>query len=1134
MSDMFKSTFPGGLFIKSLDSCKPFAVYNFQIMGYPLETFIVDNPPQCDIFKDCIRPGSDGSNGTMAIQQLPDNRLSNEYLLVPNRMNRIQNFNVNIRWYYRTSHYYIQTPVDNEIWLNGKRHVVKADSFLCDTFITPIHVQALKPLHAFTVNMVPRDFSKEKTSLDYLSKGSQVQDITTATTFQKKSELYLATPHDLIANTGGNCVLVYAWNSDTVNVNGQRIRLRYRHGTNFYDTIGTRRSSTLFTLKNKAGLSAVFMNLLQAKGDWPAGGVSNLDPVAPVWQNRIAFNRPAAGWSGFDDTGRVFVCRNNPARISAETGLDSPYKVYWYLENTLVDSGAVVRYTFKDTGNFRLRGRLLFKQGCFAGLREENLYRNVSVYSDLQQKLPNDTLLCVGNSLSIQRAFNPRDRYRYVYSGGKLACDTCSAQVLMPKGKSQQLRLSVTRAGCTGVFRDTLNILLRDSLKLQTSLPDTLCHGLWQGPVLRAKGGDISAYKFVLSVKGRMVSLPLPVDTAFTLRLSVGDACSIPADTLFKPFMVRPALKLNVRRDTSICYGTALKPGFRVSGGRPTYTVRWFLGANPLRDTQRLFRDTLLMAVLEDACSRPDTAYLKVHVRPKLAATFGTTPPQRLCTDGVLRFTATADGGMGTAQWLLLRDGGFVRTDTGKTFACNAAAKPGNYRLRLSDACTDTAALAFRLMAPDKFQARWLLPDTLCPNAAWQLGIQTAASDSLLWFQSQLLPAGAPQKQRFRSSDSLLNMQPLNPGNYRFLFSAGDGCMIPDSQFHRLTVTAPPVLPADTSIHLCAAALFDYPLSAASGWRNRFFISDNGLPGSEARRISDRRMEGTRYTIEVTDHCGNHHNRVMQLLRLQPFAGNLLADTALCPKEPLLILTPTASNANLQPAAAALHWQLGAQNANFNWNTGTAIPKPKFTTPATGQYRLYFRASIGNSVCDSLSSGLLVYPEPVASFTANKTRTVMEEPEFLFTNQSSGADQFQWQINGSNSSTQTNLHFVAADTGLYHILLSALNAHGCQDTAAMNVRVIQMFRVFLPNAFTPGNDALNDTYLPGGTSIDSYSLNIYNRWGQLVFTANHKTPFTGRDQNGKPLPEGVYVVHAQIQSVFGERIFLQTTVHLLR
>jgi hypothetical protein len=46
---------------------------------------------------------------------------------------------------------------------------------------------------------------------------------------------------------------------------------------------------------------------------------------------------------------------------------------------------------------------------------------------------------------------------------------------------------------------------------------------------------------------------------------------------------------------------------------------------------------------------------------------------------------------MGTAQWLLLRDGGFVRTDTGKTFACNAAAKPGNYRLRLSDACTDTA-----------------------------------------------------------------------------------------------------------------------------------------------------------------------------------------------------------------------------------------------------------------------------------------------------------------------------------------------------------------------------------------------------------------------------------------------------------
>jgi hypothetical protein len=1042
---------------------------------------------------------------------------------------------VNIRWYYRTSHYYIQTPVDNEIWLNGKRYVVKADSFLCDTFITPIHVQALKPVHAFTVYMVPQNFEKPIFKNWNWIYEDQVEDIAHAATFQKNAQVQLATPPNLIANTGGNCVLVYAWNSDTVNVNGQRIRLRYRHGANFYDTIGTRKSSTLYTLKNKAGLSAIFMNQFPSHGDFCAGGVSNLDPVPPVWQNRIAINRPSAGWSGFDDTGRVFVCRNSPARLSAETGLDSPYKVYWYLQNILVDSGAVVQYTFKDTGSFSLRGRLLFKGGgCFAGLREENLYRNVSVYSDLHQKLPNDTLLCVGNSLSILRAFNPRDRYRYVYSGGKLACDTCSAQLLKPKGKSQQLRLSVTRAGCTGVFRDTLNILLRDSLKLQTSLPDTLCHGLWQGPVLRAKGGDSSAYSFVLSVKGRMVSLPLPVDTAFTLRLSVGDACSIPADTLFKPFMVRPALKLNVRKDTSICYGTALKPGFSASGGNKRYQVRWYTGGSPLRDTQRLFRDTLLMAVLDDACSRPDTAYLKVHVRPKLAAALGTTPTQRLCTDGVLRFTATADGGMGTAQWLLLCDGGFVRTDTGKTFACNAAAKPGNYRLRLSDACTDTAALAFRLLAPDKFQARWLLPDTLCPNTPWKLSIQTAASDSLLWFQSQILPTGIPQRQRFHSSDTFLNMPALAAGAYYYLFSAGDGCMIPDSLLHSLIVTAPPVLPADTSVNLCAGQDFDYQLRATGGWQNRFTIRQNAQPPVVAMRIRDNSLNGSVYTVNLNDRCGHSASRSIQLLRLQPFAGPLLADSALCPYEPLTLLSPTPSNNPLQPATADLHWQLGTQKASYRWNSNTQVPKPMFQTPATGIYSLDLSASVEQTLCSRLTTRLTVYPKPEAVFSTERTLRVVEDPVFLLENRSNGAVRYQWQINGHDSSTAFNLRFVAGDTGFYRVLLRAFNSEGCWDTTALNLRVVQLFRVFLPNAFTPGNDQLNDLFEPAGSGFRHYQIQVFSRWGELVFKGDERHPFRGLDLNHRTLPDGVYAVSVAVTSETGEKLYLSGTVHLLR
>ncbi|MFN7300391.1 MAG: gliding motility-associated C-terminal domain-containing protein, partial [Bacteroidota bacterium] len=112
--------------------------------------------------------------------------------------------------------------------------------------------------------------------------------------------------------------------------------------------------------------------------------------------------------------------------------------------------------------------------------------------------------------------------------------------------------------------------------------------------------------------------------------------------------------------------------------------------------------------------------------------------------------------------------------------------------------------------------------------------------------------------------------------------------------------------------------------------------------------------------------------------------------------------------------------------------------------------------------------------------------------------------------------------------------LNAFSPDGCWDSAAMQVRVVQLFRIFLPNAFTPGNDQLNESYEPKGTAIGTYTLRVYNRWGQQVFEADPQHPFTGRDRQGRLLPEGVYAVTAIVQSVHGERAFLQTTVHILR
>lgn len=65
---------------------------------------------------------------------------------------------------------------------------------------------------------------------------------------------------------------------------------------------------------------------------------------------------------------------------------------------------------------------------------------------------------------------------------------------------------------------------------------------------------------------------------------------------------------------------------------------------------------------------------------------------------------------------------------------------------------------------------------------------------------------------------------------------------------------------------------------------------------------------------------------------------------------------------------------------------------------------------------------------------------------------------------------------------------------------------------FLPNAFSPNNDGINEVYKPAGKcAVKEYQLNIYNRYGQQVFASNQAAIGWDGRRNGQALPDGVYV-----------------------
>jgi gliding motility-associated-like protein len=65
--------------------------------------------------------------------------------------------------------------------------------------------------------------------------------------------------------------------------------------------------------------------------------------------------------------------------------------------------------------------------------------------------------------------------------------------------------------------------------------------------------------------------------------------------------------------------------------------------------------------------------------------------------------------------------------------------------------------------------------------------------------------------------------------------------------------------------------------------------------------------------------------------------------------------------------------------------------------------------------------------------------------------------------------------------------------------------------LFIPNVFTPNNDGKNDVFEVIARGVKDYHLQIFNRWGNIVFeTTNPNAVWTG-GKNGYYVPDGTYV-----------------------
>lgn len=89
--------------------------------------------------------------------------------------------------------------------------------------------------------------------------------------------------------------------------------------------------------------------------------------------------------------------------------------------------------------------------------------------------------------------------------------------------------------------------------------------------------------------------------------------------------------------------------------------------------------------------------------------------------------------------------------------------------------------------------------------------------------------------------------------------------------------------------------------------------------------------------------------------------------------------------------------------------------------------------------------------------------------------------------------------------------VTVFDENGCTGTGSIEIGEYVCCHLFLPNAFSPNGDGLNDQFAPKfNETVQAYQIHIYNRYGQLVFTSlNPEEAWTGLF-NGVPLPVGIY------------------------
>lgn len=244
---------------------------------------------------------------------------------------------------------------------------------------------------------------------------------------------------------------------------------------------------------------------------------------------------------------------------------------------------------------------------------------------------------------------------------------------------------------------------------------------------------------------------------------------------------------------------------------------------------------------------------------------------------------------------------------------------------------------------------------------------------------------------------------------------------------------------------------------------------------------------------------------------------------------PFDVVFENESTINPNYAIGSYEWSFGDGNTS-----SSESPSNTYTTSGTFDVSLITTTQDGGCSDTLAYSDLVtVFLTPEASFYFDPENPTTLNPTIQFFNTTTDGANYIWNFGDGNTSTAVNPENEYLEEGSYFITLIATNGI-CTSSASDSITIDPETFIYIPNAFTPNGNELNDGFIPKGIGIIDFNMTIYDRWGnQLYYTATMDEPWNGL-LDGREMPADVYVYRIDIVDILGEERCYRGNVTIVR